>query len=201
MSWSHRARTHGLCSGWSPTTGQERCFRSPTLAKINESNSQGQFVNYTDGRCVAHKLAPQTIRTTCKLFFSITKWLNGADKYGQINFCRFYLPEKQGFSSVLTTKRWTTPLLYLINTTMSIHTRKPSLQGGMNTSRSSIIKAKKQKQQRVRAEEQDVTVSQIGYTSVAVWDDILVKMPTIERPYCLAPYRLCYDLEKMATLM
>lgn len=31
-----------------PPTGGEGCFRSSNLAKINKSNSRGQFVNYTD---------------------------------------------------------------------------------------------------------------------------------------------------------
>lgn len=146
MSRSHRGRTHGLCSGWSPTTGQERCLRSPTLAKINESNSRGQFVNYADGRCVAHKLAPQTITTTttCKLIFSTTKWLNGADEYGQISFCRFYLPEKQGFSSALTTKRWTTPRcpIWSILQCQYIHASQVCMEAW---TQACIIKAKKQR--------------------------------------------------------
>lgn len=37
------------------------CFRSPTRTKINESNSWGQFVNYTDGRFSTHKLAPSDV--------------------------------------------------------------------------------------------------------------------------------------------
>lgn len=73
---SHGAGTQCVLDGV-PPAGGKGCFRSPSLIKINKSNSRGHFVNYTDGPCVTHKLAPQTYSQAQRLIFSINKWLNG----------------------------------------------------------------------------------------------------------------------------
>lgn len=149
MSRSHRAGTQCVLDGV-PPTGQEGYFRSPTLTEINKSNSRGQFVNYTDGRCVTHKLVSRTFTTRRwdSFYPQIKDWaetMNMADLTSTAFVCQ--IPRNTGlfFSFRMYWQLSAGPPRCSIWSILqkSIHAHKPSLQAGMKTSRRCIIKAKK----------------------------------------------------------
>lgn len=103
MCRSHGAGTQCVLDGV-PPTGWEGYFRIPTLTEINKSNSRGQFVNYTDGRFVTHKLVSRifTARRWDSFFPQIKDWvepMNMADLTFTAFVCQ--IPRNTGlFSSV-----------------------------------------------------------------------------------------------------
>lgn len=142
----------------------------------------------------------------------MNKWLNGADEHGRFNFYCFCLPdsEKHGaflwFQDVLTTKCRTTPLLYLINTTKSIHAHTHTSRVCKEAWKEAPVSLR----QRYKGQNREVRnkISQWTRldTHLAVWGDldVLFKTPTswmeqtfLELIYCQAGFVITYKRWKL----